>query len=368
MQGCRKIAWRTSDDTPNRPQRSVTLAVRTAANRLLRGVALVVGVCGAAPLLAHHSPAAFDQTKEIRLEGTVTRFAYNNPHTYLTIDVVGPDGRVVSQEIEAGPISTMQPLGMTRDSLKIGDRVTVRAVPRRRGIGTVLGLDVTKANGTVVPLFLGTASARPASAALATSMAGMWRPLQAGFSALNRAVPSLPLTERGREELAAARRANATTHSDCVPAGAPMLMLYPVATFVTVNARTVVFDIDWLDAQRIVHLEATHPVNLEPSLQGHSIGRWEGDVLVVDTIGFAPHAEGIGFGLPSSASKHLVERFALEPDRRHLRYEVTVEDPVYLTEPVRRSAQWVFDPDLLPSGVRCDLDVARRYLREAQNE
>jgi hypothetical protein len=147
-----------------------------------------------------------------------------------------------------------------------------------------------------------------------------------------------------------------------------MLMLYPVATFVTVNARTVVFDIDWLDAQRIVHLETAHPVDLEPSLQGHSIGSWEGDVLVVDTIGFAPHAEGIGFGMPSSASKHLVERFALEPDRQHLRYEVTVEDPVYLTEPVSQSAQWVFDPELRPSGVSCDLEVARRYLREAESE
>jgi hypothetical protein len=262
----------------------------------------------------------------------------------------------------------MRPLGMTRDSLKVGDRVTVRAVPRRRGTGTVLGLDATKADGTVVPLFLATASGRPTGTALATSMAGMWRPLHAGFSALNRAVASLPLTERGRTDLAAARRANATTHSDCIPAGAPMLMLYPVASLVTVNERTVVFDIDWLDAQRIVHLDADHPDNLEPSLQGHSIGHWEGDVLVVDTIGFAPHAEGIGFGMPSSASKHLVERFALEPDRRQLRYEVTVEDPVYLTEPYRQSAQWVFDPDLRPSDVPCDLEAARQYLREAGSE
>ena len=338
---------------------------RMIISTALRVVALIVGVGGAARLVAHHSPAAFDQTKEIHLEGTVTRFAYNNPHTYLTIDVVGADGRVVSQEIEAGPVSTMQPLGMTRDSLKVGDRITVRAVPRRTGSGTVLGLDATKANGTVVPLFLGTASARPAGTALATSMAGMWRPLQAGFSALNRAVPQLPLTERGREELAASRRANATTHSDCIPAGAPQLMVYPVASRVTMNERTVVFDIDWLDAQRVVHLDAAHPARLEPSLQGHSIGHWEGEVLVVDTVGFAPHAEGIGFGMPSSASKHLVERFALEPDRQHLRYDVTVEDPVYLTEPYRQTAQWVFDPELRPSGVPCDLDVARQYLREA---
>jgi len=337
------------------------------ASTALRVAALVVAAGGAVPLFAHHSPAAFDQTREIRLEGTVTRFAYNNPHTYLTIDVVSADGRVISQEIEAGPISTMQPLGMTRDSLRVGDRVTVRAVPRRAGSGTVLGLDATKGDGTVVPLFLA-ASVRPTGTALATSMAGTWRPLHAGFSALNRAVPQMPLTERGRAELAASRRANATTHSDCIPAGAPQLMLVPVASHVTVNERTVVFDIDWLDAQRIVYLEATHPADLEPSLHGHSIGHWEDDVLVVDTIGFAPHAEGIGFGMPSSASKHLVERFALEADRQHLRYEVTVEDPVYLTEPYRQSALWVFDPDLAPSGVPCDLDVARRYLREAEAE
>lgn len=340
----------------------------TMRRRLFRGVALIVGVCGTLPLFAHHSPAAYDITKEMRLEGTVTRFAYNNPHTYLTIDVVGADGRVVSQAIEAGPISTMQPLGMTRDSLQVGDRVTVRAAPRRKGAGTVLGLDVTKADGAVVPLFLAGQTPRRAGTALATSIAGMWRPLQAGFSALNRAVPQLPLTERGRAELSAARSANATTHSDCVPAGAPQLMLIPVASLVTVSAQTVVFDIDWLDAQRVVHLDAAHPTDLQPSLQGHSIGRFEGDVLVVDTIGFAPHAEGIGFGMPSSASKHLVERFALEPDQLHLRYEVTVEDPVYLTEPYRQTAQWVFNPDLQPSGVPCDLDVARQYLREAESD
>jgi hypothetical protein len=345
-----------------------TPRTRTAQRLFLPGAALLVGVVGTAPLFAHHSPAAFDQTKEIRLEGTVTRFAYNNPHTYLTIDVVGADGRVVPQEVEAGPISTMQPLGMTRDSFKVGDHVTVRAAPRRRGTGTVLGLDATKADGTVVPLFLAATSVRPLGTALATSIAGTWRPLQAGFSALNRAVPQMPLTERGRAELAASRRENATTHSDCVPAGAPQLMLYPVASLVTVNERTVVFDIDWLEAQRIVHLEAAHPVDLEPSLQGHSIGHWEGDVLVVDTIGFAPHAEGIGFGMPSSASKHLVERFALEQDRQHLRYEVTVEDPVYLAEPYSQSAQWAFYPDLRPSAVPCDLEVARRYLREAESE
>jgi hypothetical protein len=313
---------------------------------------------------AHHSPAAFDRSREVRLEGAVTRFAYNNPHTYLTIEIVVADGRRISQEIEVGPISTMQPLGLTRDSLRAGERVTVRANPSRRGTGTAMGLDVTRSDGRVLPLHISATSVRPASTALASSIEGVWHPTVQAFSATFAGMPSWPMTDLGRQELAEARQFNRTTHSDCVPAGAPMLMLYPVALSIKVDKEVVVFDIDWLGARRVVRLDATHPGNLEPSLQGDSIGRWEGDVLVVDTVGFEPHAEGLGFGMPSSDRKHLVERFSLEPDRRHLRYEVTVEDSVYLMRPVNHVSQWEFSPDLRPSGVDCDLEVARRYLRE----
>jgi hypothetical protein len=72
--------------------------------------------------------------------------------------------------------------------------------------------------------------------------------------------------------------------------------------------------------------------------------------------------------MPSSDRKHLVERFALDDDRRHLVYDVTVEDPIYLVQPVHHSAQWEYSPDLKPSGVKCDLEVARRYLREADQQ
>jgi hypothetical protein len=188
-----------------------------------------------------------------------------------------------------------------------------------------------------------------------------------GFEGLNTAVAAWPLTSEGRRKLNAARSANRTTHSDCIPAGAPMLMVYPVASAVRIDGATVVFDIDWLDAERVVHLDvAAHPANLAPSLQGHSIGRWERGALVVDTVGFAPHEEGLGFGMASSERKHLIERFALADDRRHLLYEVTIEDPVHLTQPVRHSARWEYSPELEPSGIACDLEVARRYLRDAE--
>src|SRR5262249_45018319 len=153
------------------------------------------------------------------------------------------------------------------------------------------------ADGKRFPLFIQSASVRPTSTALATSIAGTWRPTPADFRALNLAIPTWPLTDDGRQKLTAARSANVTPQSECIPAGGPQLMVYPVALTVRVDPRTVVFDIDWLEAQRVVHLDAvTHPTDLAASLQGHSIGRWDGGVLVVDTVGFAPHEEGIGFG------------------------------------------------------------------------
>jgi hypothetical protein len=333
--------------------------------RIHANAAVVLAFAVAQAATAHHSPAGFDRSKEVLFEGTLTRFEFSNPHTYLTIEIVGPAGVPSSQTIEAGPVSTIQPLGLTRDALKVGDRVVVKANPSRRGPGrTALGLEVTRPDGTVLPLFVTSRSVRPPSSALATSISGMWRPTVAGFMALNAAVDSWPLTDLGRERIAAARSENRTTHSNCVPAGAPMLMVYPVATNVSLDAATVVFDIDWLDARRVVHLEAAHPRLLEPTLQGHSIGRWEGDTLIVDTVGFAAHDEGIGFGLPSSEAKHLIERFTLSDDRRHLVYDVTVEDPAHISQPVRHTAQWEYSPDLEPSYVKCDLEVARRYLHE----
>lgn len=318
-----------------------------------------------AALVAHHSPAAFDRSQELRIEGTLVKFVYSNPHTYLTIDVVGPDGTRRTQEVEVGPVSTLQPLGLTRDALRVGERVVVRANAHRRGPGyTVLGLELTRSDGQTFPLFLAADSVRPASTAIATGLAGTWQPAREGFSALNKGIGSWPLTDEGRRRLTHARDTNSTPQSECIPAGAPMLMVYPVATKVEVSDRTVVFDIDWLGAKRTVHLDTTHPPGLEPTLQGHSVGRWEGETLVVDTVGFAAHDEGLGFGMPSSATKHLVERFTLTADRRRLTYEVTVEDTQYLSRPVTFTSQWQYSPELRASGIECDLEIARRYLHE----
>jgi hypothetical protein len=114
---------------------------------------------------------------------------------------------------------------------------------------------------------------------------------------------------------------------------------------------------------RTIHMNAEHPADVQPSRHGHSVGRWEGDTLVIDTIAYEPNPSGNGANVPSSAQKHTVERLALTEDRLRLRYEITVEDPVYLTAPGTLAQQWDHRPDLeFSQNVgACDDDVAARY-------
>jgi hypothetical protein len=79
--------------------------------------------------------------------------------------------------------------------------------------------------------------------------------------------------------------------------------------------------------KRTVHLNAAHPTVIEPSRAGHSIGRWEGDVLVVDTVGFLPGM--LGLETPHGEQLHVVERFALNSAGTVLTREYTAIDPEY---------------------------------------
>ena len=84
---------------------------------------------------------------------------------------------------------------------------------------------------------------------------------------------------------------------------------------------------------------------------------------MIDTTAFAPNPAGIAANVPSSAGKHTVERLTLTADRTRLRYEVTVEDPVYLSEPATLTQQWDHRPDLefSQNTGACDPEVANRY-------
>lgn len=327
---------------------------------------VVLVVAFSAPVRAHHSAAAFDTTKQVTVEGVVTKYDWRNPHIYLTVRASGAERGEVDQQIEAGASSVLLPLGLTQGAVTIGERVIVRGNPSRKGAGgTVLGLELVKEDGSVLPLNIRSTARRVAPEhATATSIAGTWLPPRERFFAYTGARPNWPFTEEGRKASAGYDTHN-SAYKDCIPVTTPTLMLYPVVTVIENAGDVVKLRSDWMLSERSVYVDGRgHPVNGTPTLHGHSIGRWEGEALVVDTMQFASHSEGNNLGLPSSTRKHVVERFSLSDDRTRLVYEVTLEDPDYLIAPVTHRSEWDFRPDLAPTGMACDLDAARRFLAD----
>jgi hypothetical protein len=91
--------------------------------------------------------------------------------------------------------------------------------------------------------------------------------------------------------------------------------------------RTLIFDIGGPYSFRIVYTDGrTHPKDLEPTYTGDSIGKWEGETFVVDTIGFNEGSWIEAEGFPHTDKLHLIERFT-RIDFNTLKYEVTVDDP-----------------------------------------
>jgi hypothetical protein len=107
------------------------------------------------PALAHHSGATIDYSKQIKLEGTVIDWQFTNPHSWLDVMVVYPNGQSEKWPFETGSINGLIRHGWNSKSLKPGDKVTVVAFPLRSGdVGGRLA-SVTKDDGKAVGQALG---------------------------------------------------------------------------------------------------------------------------------------------------------------------------------------------------------------------
>ncbi len=99
---------------------------------------------------------------------------------------------------------------------------------------------------------------------------------------------------------------------------------------ITQTADTITLQYGQLGFTRTIHLNVTaHPATIEPSRAGHSIGRWENDVLVVDTVGFAPGV--LSPPVMHTDRLHVVERFSLDPAGPTLMRSYVADDSVYFS-------------------------------------
>jgi hypothetical protein len=331
-------------------------------NRLTTATLLIAAVALSAPAAAHHSVSMFDTTQEILIEGTVERFDWVNPHMYLVVRTTGPDGKPALVEGEGLGVTQALVDGLDRDALKPGTHVVMRANPNRGGWGKQVRIqDVTTQDGEIHPFYA--ANRRTRVLTPAESLEGHWAPNRAALGAAFGAMARWPVTPEGR-----AAQAKLVADGLCYPEPTPVLSILDELRTIDLGEKQVVlkFDNTGDHVDRVVHMGASHPADLKPSRHGHSIGRWEGETLVIDTIGFEPNPSGLGLNVPSSARKHTIERLTLSDDRVRLRYEVTVEDPEYLAGPATLTQQWDHRPDLefSQNTGKCDPEVAARYKKD----
>jgi hypothetical protein len=118
---------------------------------VLTAAALAVGVLLAtAPALAHHAFAAeFDRDKPVTLVGKVTKIEWVNPHTWIHMDVTGRDGKVVAWRIEGGAPNALMRRGWNRNSIKVGEQITVDGFLAKDGSPTANGSQVKTADGRI---------------------------------------------------------------------------------------------------------------------------------------------------------------------------------------------------------------------------
>lgn len=312
---------------------------------------------------AHHSAAAFNTEVETTITGTVTEYSFRNPHVYLTLSVKKEDGSTVTTEVEAGAGSVLSPLGFTRDAVKVGDVVTVHGNPGRRTPDELLlGKELYKEDGTYFPLNISSRSVYTETDAVATSVAGTWFPPRTSFFGFLGGAGKWPVNEAGRAAMASSTSVP-TPQKDCQPIGEPALLFYPVAISIETFDDRVEMKIDWLDSERTIWLDGReHPAASETFPHGHSVGHFEGKVLVVDSTNFAPNPIGFSMALPSGTGKHLVERFEVNADGKGMTYSGTMEDPQYLTAAAEWTGTWQYRPEMEHSNETCDLDIARKFL------
>jgi len=325
-------------------------------------------VAAAAPAAAHHSAAAFDSQKKTSVTGKVVEYRYMNPHIYLTLEVTKEDGTKQRMEVEAGAASVLNALGFTKDKLKVGDIVTIAGSPsRKEPEKLMLGRDLTKQkDNSYIPLNIASRSVYEVKTdAVATSIEGTWFSPMSSFQQYMGAAGKWARNDESRAISKKMAAATATTQKDCRPIGLPSTMFYPVATNIDVQKDKVVIKIDWMDTTRTIYLDGRkHPPAGETFEHGHSVGRWEGKTLVVETTNFKEHPMGLSMSVPSSSQKKLMERFALGEDGKSLVYSGTVEDPVFLTGPAEWTGRLQYRPGMPLSNQKCDVEVARRFLND----
>ncbi len=338
-------------------ERTETTRVPRSAVVSIKGVAVAaamsLGWSGSST--AHHGiTAQFDTSTTFEISGVVTDLEFVNPHAYVYFDVTEDSGEVVPWRCELRAATVLRRSGWSEDMFSPGTEIDVLGSPDRRDPQTCYLVTVTFANGVTVERYgqltpesleHGSGSERPARLASGhPNIGGDWaRPqrLLGGENALGRGPAqqarnamgmgaSVQLTEIGAGAVADYQwEDNPRFHCMAVNIFDDWTFDQHVNSIVQEDDRITLM-YGFMDIVRIIHMDMDeHPADVEMTRGGHSIGRWEGDELVVETTGFAPGYLETRDAVMHGSEMHVVERFTYDHEAGTLTRSWVAEDPAY---------------------------------------
>jgi len=351
---------------------------------MTRSTAFIVAfMASILPASAHHGAGTFDLTKSVTYTGKLTKIELINPHSWLYFDVTDANGRVSHHRCEMRSVHVLRRSGWSKELFPVGQGITVEAAPDRADPNScylnTIKFDngshmdrygqyvkapeggIREVRGPVVVPKTTRALRRPSGE---PDISGDWAAEQVvmvdprgtggglvplgqlsefkpgerrgGGGGRRGAAPTGPRLYGGTELTAVGEQAAASFKREDNPRfRCETTSIVFDWTFdgpvnrITQNKDTILLQYGQMGLKRTIAMNLKeHPANIKPTRAGHSIGRWEGDVLVVDTVGFAP---GVLNGPVRHGDKlHVVERFSLDPKTMKLTRAYVAEDPVYM--------------------------------------
>lgn len=173
-------------------------------------------------------------------------------------------------------------------------------------------------------------------------LGGIWESER--FFVLIGNTPKRPETQALTDRYAAATdngQILGTAWTTCRPGGPSAMVMVQGTLVVLQSDDEITISLEQPRMTRRIKLNADHPEELQPSYVGHSVGRWEGNTLVIETIGFNGNFELDAMAQPTSTQLRTIERLTKSADGKRVGLEVTIIDPVHYSEPFTVQRGWV---------------------------
>ena len=346
---------------------------------------------------AHHGAGLFDMRRNVELEGKLTRVDFVNPHTYVYFDVVGPDGKVLAMKCETRGATVLRRSGWSPEMFVKGATIKVAGRPHRDDPTACTVDTMTIGQKPTLERYQQLSDAKSGNRAKRAlrlpngkpNLAGDWAQEQqvlatppggrAGLVPISKAAeiragklpmpagpagwfpPPVKLTAAGQAAAEALRKRPTSENPrlSCQPTSILFDWVFDGAIGRITQSANVIRMEYGVGLTRMVQMNMTaHPANIKPSRAGHSIGRWDGDTLVVDTVGFLPGS--LAGNLPHGDKLHVVERFTLNPETLELTRAIVAEDPDYFAE------KYVDTDSVLPADAPFKVEACKELAPEYQ--